>query len=68
MLWERVCDGTWKLRRQGMKRLAVEREVTRIPKEVAWRLVSQYDGLLAESLARDPGATTAAFSGAHRAA
>lgn len=52
MLWEQDCDGTWKLRRRSKTRGPVEREAATMPRNVAWRFVSQYGGVLAESVAR----------------
>ena len=52
MLWEQDCDGTWKLRRRSKTRDPVEREAATIPQNAVWRFVSQYHGVLAESVTR----------------
>ena len=52
MLWEQDCDGTWKLRCRSNTRGLIERETTTIPRHAVWRFVSQYQGVLAESVTR----------------
>jgi hypothetical protein len=51
MLWVQNSDGTWGLVRYGRLRGPLEEEAHRIARDVPWRLVSLYGGVLEESTA-----------------
>jgi len=52
MLWVREPQGDWVLRRTSRQRATIESEAGRLPSTSPWRMVSLWDGVLAESLAR----------------
>ena len=52
MLWVLETDGSWALRRTSTQRASIEEEARTLPGDRAWRMVSLWDGVLAESLAR----------------
>ena len=52
MLWVREPDGQWILRRTSRQRATIESETSALPSTSAWRMVSLWDGVLAESVVR----------------
>lgn len=49
MLWVQDSDGTWGLQRHSRLRGPVEEEAHTIARDVPWRLVALYGGVLEES-------------------
>jgi len=52
MLWVREPDGGWELRQTSGQRTSIEEETGTLPLNMMWRMVSLWDGVLAESLVR----------------